>query len=492
VSLRRAVFLALAGAGLVVCLISGYVAIRVMAFVHRVAPSAGVKDVVALVQAQIAPSATAAAGQGRVNVLLMGYGGTGHDGPYLTDSLMVVSTQTATDQVAMISVPRDIWIPIPTNRSGLNWTTKINAAYTIGIRDDLFPYKAAPYSGPLGGGNLASEIVHRVTGLPIQYWVAVDFTGFRKMVDAVGGIDITVPQALDDPLYPLGDTHGYTHIHFNAGPQHMNGEQALEYARSRETTSDFDRSRRQQLILLAVRRKVLTINGIPKLLGLMDALQDHIRTNMNLVQIQQFAAMLPQLDEPKTEHISLDTSNFLYSSHSSDGQYILLPYDPAYRGLHEYLQAIFPDPLMPVEATPIRLLNGTTYHGSSRSIAELVSQLLQWEGLAVLTPGNAPPPYTRQQTEIIDYSGGDDLTVSYLKAFFNADVVPGYGRPPDGAMIEVIIGRDFASTFLPAPPPPPARPRPAATARPSATPTPSGSPSAGVSPSAAASPSPSQ
>ena len=482
-SLRRAIFLVLAGGGLLVCFVAGFLVIRVLSFVHQVAPSAGVKDVVALVQQQIGPSPTSTPGQGRVNVLLLGYGGAGHDGPYLTDSLMVVSTQTSTNQVAMISIPRDLWLPIPTNRYGLNWSTKINGAYTIGIRDDLFPYKAQPYTGALGGGNLAGEIVHRVTGLPIQYWVAVDFSGFRRMVDAVGGIDITVPQTLDDPLYPLGDTHGYTHIHFNAGLQHMNGEQALEYARSRETTSDFDRSRRQQLILLAVRRKVLTVGGIPKMLGLMDALQDHIRTNMNLVQIQQFAAILPQLDEPRTEKISIDTSNFLYSTHSSDGQYILLPYDPAYRGLHEYLQSVFPDPLMTVEATPVRFLNGTSYQSGGRSVADLVSQLMQWEGLTVLNPGNAPP-LTRQRTEIIDYSQGDDLTVGYLAAFFNADVVQGHGRSPDGALIDVIIGRDFAAAFMPAPPAAPARPRPAATTRPSATPTPTPGSSPSPSPSA--------
>lgn len=482
-SLRRAIFFTLAGGGLLICFLAAFVVIRVLSFVHHVAPSAGVKDVVALVQQQIAPSATSRPGLGRVNVLLLGYGGAGHDGPYLTDSLMVVSAQTDTNQVAMISIPRDLWVPIPTNRYGLNWTTKINGAYTIGVRDDLFPYKAQPYTGPLGGGNLASEIVHRVTGLPIQDWIAVDFTGFRKMVDSVGGIDITVPQTLDDPLYPLGDTHGYTHIHFNAGLQHMNGEQALEYARSRETTSDFDRSRRQQLILLAVRRKVLTVGGIPKLLGLMDALQDHIRTNMNLVQLQQFAALLPHLDEPRTEKVSIDTSNFLYSSHSSDGQYVLLPYDQAYRGLHRYLQSIFPDPLMPVEATPVRFLDGTTYRSGGRSIADLVSQLMQWEGLTVLNSGMAPP-MTRQRTEILDYSQGDDLTVGYLAAFFNADVVQERGRSPDGALIDVIIGRDFAASFIPAPATAPARPRPAATARASAAPTASPTGSASAPPSA--------
>jgi polyisoprenyl-teichoic acid--peptidoglycan teichoic acid transferase len=446
VSPRRAVFLGLAGIGVSGCLVAGFVLVRLWTFVHAVAPRAGVKEVIALVGNQIAPTTTPTAGMGRVNFALLGYGGPGHDGPYLTDTMMVVSAQTDTKQLAMISIPRDLWIPIPTNNSGLNWTTKINGAYTVGIRDDLFPSKDPAFRGPLGGGDLASEMVHRVTGLPIPYWIAVDFTGFRQVVDAVGGIDLVVPQALDDPLYPQGDTTGYMHIHFNPGLQHMDGERALEYARSRETTSDFDRSRRQQLIVLAVRHKVLSVDGIPRLFGVLDALQDHFRTNMTLLQMDQFAQIANRLQDTATERISLDNTNFLYSTFSSDGQYILLPYDRTYAALHRYLDQLFPDPLVPVESTPVQILNGFRWRGGPRSPADLLTQLLGWVGLTTLPPGEAAS-HGYAHTVILDYEQGQDtLTLDYLTAFFNAQVMAQSGPSP-GAPIVVVLGLDPGVSF---------------------------------------------
>jgi LCP family protein required for cell wall assembly len=387
---------------------------------------------------------------GRINFLLLGYGGEGHDGPYLTDSMMVVSAQTDTHQLAMISIPRDTWIAIPTNSRGLNWTTKINGAYTIGIRDDLFPNKESRFRGALGGGNLSSEMVHRMTGLPIQYWVALDFDGFEKIVDSVGGVDIDVPRALDDPEYPQGETNGVMHVHFNAGRQHMNGERALEFVRLRHTEGgDFDRSRRQQLVLLAVRRKVLSAGGIAKMLGLMGALEGHFRTNMNLEQIRELSDALGRLQDTRSARISIDDTNFLYGSWSSDGQWILLPYDSKYSGLHQYLEQVFPDPEIAIEAASVRFLNGTYRHPGPRSNADLMNDLMSWVGFKTLPPGEAlRHDYVR--SEIHDYSNGtQQFTVDYLAKFFNAVVVKETDSSKDGASVVVIIGRDFADGFLP-------------------------------------------
>ncbi len=473
---KKIVFLGLAACGLAVCGFAAFLAIRVIGAIHKVAPAAGLLDVVSVVRNDPLPTATAAAGFGRVNFLLLGYGGAGHDGPYLTDSMMVVSAQTDTHQLAMVSIPRDIWIPIPTNRYGLNWTTKINGAYTIGARDDIFPYKDPPYRGALGGGNLSAEMVHWVTGLPIPYWVAVDFEGFRKAVDAVGGIDVNVPRALDDREYPVDETDGYTHVHFDAGWQHMDGARALQFARLRHTEGgDFDRSRRQQLILLAVRSRVLGIGGIPRLLGLMDVLQDHFRTNMNLQQVRTFADVVSRLQDNRAARVSIDDTNFLYDAISTDGQDILLPYDPNYAGLHRYLDLVFPDPEVAVEAASVKLLNGTTSYGTWRSMADLVSQLLSWAGVTTVAPADAPRRnYVR--SEVHDYSNGaNPATVAYLANFFNADVIPEAGPTPGDAAVVVIIGRDFGLAFSPYRPAPP-RPAPLATPRP-ATPSPTLRPS---------------
>lgn len=470
----RVVFFGLAAFALAACLATGFAIVRFALFLKQVAPNADITQI--FMPADQPHTVVAAEHLGRVNFLLMGYGGPGHDGAYLTDSIMVVSAQTDTHQLAMVSIPRDLWIPIPTNRSGLNWTTKINGAYTIGFDDSTFPYKEARFSGPLGGGNLSSEMVHRVTGLPIQYWIAVDFAGFRRVVDSVGGVDIDVPEVLDDPYYPAGETTGYMHIHFNAGRQHMNGEQALEYARSRETTSDFDRSRRQQLILLAVRRKVISIDGIPRLFGLMGALQDHVRTNMDLPTLRRFADVVGHLQDTHTARVSIDNTNFLYNSHSSDGQYILLPYDPAYAGLHHYLDQVFTDQEIQVEGATVQFLDGTNSYGlRSRTMADLLTQLWSWAGLKTAAPGSAARR-TYVQSEVHDYSNGQaPATVAFLASFFGAQVITESGPPPAGASVVVIVGRGFALNFIPYLPAPP--PEPSAAPTPNATPRPIGTPS---------------
>ncbi len=448
---KKAIFLGLAGLALAGCVIAVFVLTRIAFFIHKVAPSAGLKDVVGIVRNDTVQIAARDEHLGRLDFLLLGYGGPDHDGPYLTDSMMVVSAQTETHQLAMISIPRDLWIPIPTNRNGLNWTTKINAAYTVGILDELFPYKDPRYRGPLGGGNLATEMVRRVTGLPIQYWVAMDFDGFRRVVDSVGGLDIVVPRALDDWEYPDDLTNGYLHVHFNAGPQHMDGERALQFARLRHTEGgDFDRSRRQQLILLAVRRKVFTLGGIPKMLGLMDALQDHFRTNMNLQQIRKFADVINRLEDTQPVRVSVDDTNFLYDAVSSDGQDILVPYDPEYAGLHHFLQQLFADPEIGVEAASVQFLNGTYAYGLRyRTMAEMLSQLWASAGFQVVPPGEASrKDYPR--CEVHDYSRGQATsTVRFLATFLDANVVTESKPSPNGAAAVVIIGRDCARSMIP-------------------------------------------
>src|SRR5205814_3575079 len=155
--------------------------------------------------------------------------------------------------------------------------------------------------------------VSQVIGQPVDYWVGVDFKAFREVVDALGGVRVEVPVALDDPYFPAGESNGMMHIHINAGQQQFDGERALEYARSRETTSDFDRSRRQQLVMLAVRQRVFSLNAIPRLLSLLGALQDNVRTNLRPAQMRQLADLAGQFKDEDIRRIAIDTSNLLRS-----------------------------------------------------------------------------------------------------------------------------------------------------------------------------------
>ena len=146
----------------------------------------------------------------------------------------------------MISLPRDLFVPIP----GFDYSGKINTAFFVG--------EVKHYPG--GGGALAKKTVGEFLGYPIDYYVKVNFDGFVQAVHAIGGIDVNVPKTINDDQYPTID-YGYTTFHIDAGPQHLDGETALKYARTRHSDNDFQRDRRQQQVLLAIKDQVVK-NGL--------------------------------------------------------------------------------------------------------------------------------------------------------------------------------------------------------------------------------------
>jgi len=136
------------------------------------------------------------------SVLLMGYAGGKHDGTYLTDSMIAARIDPAAKKVYLVSIPRDTWITIPsTDGTSNHW--KINAAYQIGLDDKGYPNKPVEYTGEAGGANLAKYVTSQVTGQPIDYFVAIDFAGFKNTIDALGGVDVQVETTFDDFAYPL-------------------------------------------------------------------------------------------------------------------------------------------------------------------------------------------------------------------------------------------------------------------------------------------------
>ncbi len=191
----------------------------------------------------------------RVNILLLGMAGGTHDGPDLTDTIIVASINTKTHATALISIPRDIWSD--------TLKDKINSAYHYG---------EAKKKG--GGMILAKAIIEDVVGLPIHYVATLDFTQFESIIDTLGGIDVNVTQAFTDSEYPIAGRENdlcdgdpkflcrYETIQFDSGIQHMNGSMALKYVRSRHAEgdegTDFARGRRQQDVISALKEKILT------------------------------------------------------------------------------------------------------------------------------------------------------------------------------------------------------------------------------------------
>jgi LCP family protein required for cell wall assembly len=277
-------------------------------------------------------------GTDRINLLVMGFGGGNHPGAYLTDSMLIISIQPQTGQTALISVPRDLWVQIPPDSGQYG---KLNSAYEYGLNNGYGTEKA----GKVAAGDLAARKISDVTGLPVKYWLTLDFSGFRELVDAIGGVDVNVLHSFT-AIYPKNDDPNIDPsaitVQFKAGPQHMNGERAIEYARAREVIggdlaegTDFARSARQQILIKAIVSKMTQVSEWPHLFGAMDALQKSIYTNVSAYDLFQFVRKM-DLNNPK--HIGLSNQNVLVDGTTNDGQYILQPRNGDWNLVQQYIQ----------------------------------------------------------------------------------------------------------------------------------------------------------
>ena len=276
----------------------------------------------------------------RVNVLVMGYGGGTHQGANLTDSMMVISLLPQSQHTTLISVPRDLWVQIPPNSGQYQ---KINAAYEDASGNG---------QNPAAGGDAAAQKVSLVTGLNVKYWLTINFTGFRDLINSIGGIDVYVPDSFN-ACYPKNDdadiNASWIKVQFNKGLQHMDGETAIRYARAREPLevcgmgtsenqaelTDFARSARQQIIIKAALAKVKQISTWPSLFNALTALQHTIYTNLSLADLTEFAL---KMDLGTAHRVGLSNQNVLVDAVSSDGQDILLPRNGDWQAIIDYVR----------------------------------------------------------------------------------------------------------------------------------------------------------
>lgn len=263
---------------------------------------------------------------GRVNVLVLGIGDPGHAGEKLSDSMMVMSINTQTKQVAMISLPRDMRVDIPGY-----YTTKINAA------------------NALGGPTLAAQTVSNTLAIPINYYLETNFSGLKQAVDSVGGIDITVKDRLYDPEYPCADNeYKVCGLDIKPGNYHMNGALALQYARCRKGTcgNDFGRAERQQEVIQAVEAKALNVSLLwhPwRLTNLEAAFRTNITTNLSTSGLIQVFNYLHQPHQTINAVFSTSPGGMLKGSGSSD----LVPIGGDYTQIQTYVQNVFTLPPPP-------------------------------------------------------------------------------------------------------------------------------------------------
>src|SRR5438552_3823781 len=398
----------------------------------------------------------------QVNILLLGMGGYENDAPFLTDSIMAVTIDPDSHRVMMASIPRDLVLRmnLQTNPDRV-WVNKINSAYEVPLTN-IICCVASQYSGPNARSRAAEHEVGKVTGNTFDRYIAVDFVAFRDMVNALGGVDICLTTNLDDYEYP-DYSNGYRPIHFKAGCQHLNGEQALEVARSRhaiqpEQASDFGRARRQQDIMQAIKKKTTTVNGFAKAPQLLTALQKNIHTDMSLSDMKAIYDWGKNLPDSSIIRVALTApsstggGNLLdsYDCGMGSGVSQLCPDDPSFFMIHKFFAAaVFIDPKTLAEKAPVQFVNGAT---NFPGLDARVTTMLDPTGLQLADPVTYRPS---ADTLILDYSGGKfPLTTKWLHDWFGATVVnatPTSPAPVAGQQnygLVVVLGHNFALHWL--------------------------------------------
>jgi LCP family protein required for cell wall assembly len=379
-------------------------------------------------------------GKDRLNILLIG--ADEQAGGHNTDTMITLSIDPVSKQVVMFSLPRDTQqVPVPPGPAqrvfGSTFGQKINSWFVNNRhRSDLWPG-----NDRTRGYNALKAIIGNLYGLDIKYFVEVNFDGFKKVIDEMGGVTINVQVPVVDDTFP-GTTGRTQRLYIPSGIQHMNGDQALRYARSRHTSTDFDRGARQQRVLLSLREQADPQALIPRIPDLIAALKKAVRTD---VPLDQIAPLLGLASEINTADIRTYVfSPPLYQQEVLSGYYTL-PYvdrirqavkdafttDPRDEALRQSLAA---------EGGQVWVLNGTGDSGRATDLANY----LEFHGLAASAPRGKPAGSVPAHTVVTVYNGAEDglsATIAYLQQLFDVTVKTA-SDPTVAADVVVTIGRD--------------------------------------------------
>lgn len=368
----------------------------------------------------------------RINILLLGIGGGTHDGPNLTDTMILASIKPSTEQVAMVSVPRDLYVQIPGY-----WSSKVNAAHAF----------AEDMNGT--GIEVAKETIGTIVlGQPVDYYVRIDFDGFRQAIDNLGGVDVTIPRG----FYDFNKK-----VTFTAGVEHMTGERALAYSRARYVEgpegSDFARASRQQLVIKAVRDQVLGTNSIGDLINLgkaIDALGSHINTDLGAGELMALYKLTKDLDTSDIINLVIDgeKTGLVYGDSVSMGGVnasVLVPTAGMFNfsEIHRRTASIFEIDLLANEDATVEVQNGSTTVGIGLKAQDEIPMTV------LATINAAKKDYIK--TVIIDYSDGAyPRAKAYLEGKFDTTAVSSseFDVPRQSqADFVVIVGSEYAASL---------------------------------------------
>jgi LCP family protein required for cell wall assembly len=400
----------------------------------------------------------------RVNILLLGIDKRPDEVYARTDTMILVTVDPNTKTAGMISIPRDLWVSIPGNGE---W--RINQAHYFG---DSKGY-------PGGGPALAMKTIQYNLGVPVHFFVKVDFEGFRNIVDTLDGIDIDVPQTINDPKYPDFE-YGYDPFYIEAGSHTLNGYDALRYARTRATAgADFARAKRQQQVLMAIRDKALQLEMVPKIPELWSTMAGTVDTDLQLVDIIELAQLADEIDTDNIQTVVIDANMTVDYVVPESGAQVLLPLRDKIRAVVDEMFAET-EPSVPAEVAPAQAQVEAEQTAQAQVRAEEIQQeaerqqeikefLTQEDARLVVQNGTAAPNlasqtalYLKQQgfnivqygpadtdgyarTVIVVYNEDKNYTLQVLTTLFEVEE-ENIRRSPNlksDLDFRVIIGEDF-------------------------------------------------
>lgn len=348
--------------------------------------------------------------QQRINILLLGIAGQGKPGGDLTDTIMIASIDTNTKKVALLSLPRDLHASIPNS----NYSAKINSLYKYGLSTNQ-------------GVEPLKKTIENITNLSINYYLIVNFSGFEKFIDDIGGINVEVQRDIYDPAYP-GPNYSYETFEIKKGFHSLDGATALKYARERhnDPEGDFGRAKRQQQVIQAAKNKIFSTKTLlnPFAINkLVDTLGENIKTDMTLDEIDNFIKLSKTLDTQNINNAVVDAwkeDSLLKVSHifyENTRAFILVPRIGNYTEIQDLAKNIFDLKILEkrkaeikTENPAIALIDNTGNYKTYAKIETLLKKRLGFENVKKLSPSitidESQDDLTTVNTSILDQTLG--------------------------------------------------------------------------------------
>ncbi len=357
----------------------------------------------------IDPSRLNGEGDGRVNVLLLGM----DDAARLTDTIIVASIDPIHNEAALVSLPRDLYVQYEDLGS-----MKINEVFP-NVRNNALAQNSSERQADVVGYRAIQDMVSEVLGIPMHYYASIDFDGFRRAIDTVGGVTMQV----DDPVYEVLSLDGRPYVlNVQPGQQEFDGLRAMAYVRSRKTSprGDFDRSERQRELLIALRQEVGsagTFTNPARLNALFNDFADNVQTNFSVEEVLRLNEIGSEIDPATIESIELiEEPNDFIASGNMSGLSIQIPTAGInnYSEIHSYIRNTLRDGYLRSEDADVLVLNGTEQEGLALQTTEELASF----GYNVLDPLQASLSDTRE-TILVDLTGGEKkYTRRYLEQRF--------------------------------------------------------------------------